>query len=323
MPFHFVTVEGEGGRHGSIYEASDRDALKESVTRQCGDDSYRASFCLDEEYAPFLSHAVHGKDEEAVVRIQKGVFDILRQNLRKQGSHFADAVAMALLPFKQPECFMPDKLRPDIPKERARCFKDDARLLIPPSALYRHCVHALEEGAANRVAELEGYRYYFVSGRHRSGAIVDLIVHADTRKCLSKALRSEKMSPRPLVLRRLAPFVQEACLVANALRHSSEQAHSSPDSETQDVTSYTREGFRRWISRLHDEGRRIHATHADVHAADFSQDTSASPDARAGVSDAWEKIGRCTQANGLISLNQVEMRQVMLDVLSHGCRRSD
>jgi len=324
MPFHFVTVEGKSSRYGSIYEASDRDQLEESVKRQCGDERYCASRPLDTSYDALLHHAVHAKDEEAILKITKGVLNALITNLRKDGSDFADAVAMALPPYDEVSCYMPEYPSLKIRQDRTRCFRDEAVLSVKPSTLYRHCVNALEEGAASRIQSMQGYPYYFVSAQRDEGTIVDLIVRARGPGDVQSALKEKKIPLRQLVLQRLAPSVQEICVTADEMdEEQGNRDFFNCDRDPVSVMQFTRASFERWITGIHKEGQRIFSLHRDAYPADAPEDLSADPDTRADESDAWEKVSEYMDGDKPVRLTAAEIKEMTLDLLSHGCADHD
>lgn len=324
MPFHFVTVEGENSRHGSIHEATDRNQLEESVRRQCGDDSYCASRLLDTSYDTLLRHAVHGKDEEAVLHIQKGVLKTLRMNLRKDGSDFADAMAMALPPYEEVSCYMPEHPVLKIQEGRTSCFRDEAVLSIKPSTLYRHCVNALEEGAASRIQALQGYPYYFVSAQRNEGTIVDLVVRARSPRDVASALKEKKIPLRQLALQRLAPSVQEICAIADAMDEDwGGRDAFNCERDPASVMHFTRASFERWITGIHKEGQRIFELHRGAYPPNAPEDAGEDSDTRADESDAWEKVSAYMDGDKPIMLTAAEIKEMTLDLLSHGCADHD
>lgn len=323
MPFYFVTVEEKTGRRGVICEADDQSQLVERTKASHPEATYCSSRLLEGLHDELLRFAIHGDDDADVLRIRKDSLAALRTNLLRSGTDFADAVAMTLPPFKDVSLFMPDYPNLEIRERRTRCFGGQAPIHMRPSTLYRHCVNALETGAAGRVDEMDGYPHYFVSARHPSGTIVDLLVRADSRDDLRSALGREKVSLEPLVLQRLAPSAQAMCVIAETIDCPREEGRSFADPVPEGSVIFPKEGFERWIVRMHDEGRRIRSLNEHAYPDVLPEVAPPDLDVRDGESDAWEKIDRAMQTGGLISLRSADIREIMLDLLSRGCARMD
>lgn len=324
MPFHFVTVEDESSRHGSIHEGSDRQQLEESVRVRNEGASYCSSRVLDGDYDGLLRHAVHGKDGEHILRIQKGSLVALTANLRQDGKIFADSMAMHLPPFEKVSRYLPDGPDLKVQQGDARCLADHAMVSFSPSALYRHCVNALETGVASRIEETNGYPYYFVSAQHTEGTIVDLVVRAHKQADIRSALQERGASLRELFVHRLAPPIQAACAVSDTLSGSDDEGGQGGCGRGPEATMrFTRESFERWITRIHTEGQRIFELHADAYPTQSPEHVPDGMDVRQGESDAWERAVRYMEGGGTIELRAAEIKEIILDLLSHGCADHD